>query len=131
MAMTGTVTARPEAVLALTVHRPHGASETVSAIIDTGFTGVLVLPADCVTRLGLPKQSGTILRLADGVPRSFDQYEGEVEWGGARRTVLISSVGQESLVGRRLPGGYRLIIDVTPGGAVEIVPLSSPTGPPP
>lgn len=77
--MTGSVSGRLEAVLSLTIHGPNGISESVSAILDTGFTGVLVLPADCVARLGLSKQLGTILRLADGVARNFDNFEGEVE----------------------------------------------------
>jgi predicted aspartyl protease len=83
----------------------------------------LTLPATTINTLGLSRQSGGTARLADGSVRQFDIFAAEVEWGGTWRPVLVSAVGNESLMGMRLLAGHKLVIDVEPGGLVEILPL--------
>lgn len=119
----GLVNASHEAVVRLRVRGPSGAESLVDAIIDSGFTSSLTLPAGTVTALGLARQSGGTATLGDGSIRQFDIHAADVEWDGTWRPVLVWAVGNEALLGMRLLAGYQLRIEVTPGGMVEITPL--------
>ena len=37
--------------------------------------------------------------------------------------MLVSAVGNESLLGMRLMAGHKLVMEVSPGGTVEIIPF--------
>jgi clan AA aspartic protease len=119
----GVVNARHEAVVRLRVRGPGGVESEVDTIVDSGFTSSLTLPARMLTTLGLARQSGGTAKLADGSVRQFDIFAAEVAWEGAWRPVLISAVGNEPLLGMRLLAGHKLVIEVVPGGSVEILPL--------
>ena len=119
----GTVNAQREAIVRLRVRGPSGIEAEVDAIVDSGFTSSLTLPATLVATLGLIRQSGSAAVLADGSIRQFDIFAVEVEWHGTWKTVLVSAVGNESLMGMRLLAGHKLSIEVVPDGLVEIHPL--------
>lgn len=119
----GVVNTRREAIVRLKLRGPGGIESDVDAIVDSGFTSSLTLPATMVTALGLARQSGGTAMLADGSVRQFDLWAAEVEWGGNWRAVLVSAVGNESLLGMQLLANHKLGIEVVPGGMVEIVPL--------
>ncbi|MEO2091579.1 MAG: clan AA aspartic protease [Gemmataceae bacterium] len=118
----GVVTSSREPVVHLRVRGPGGATADIELVLDTGFTGALVLPAAVVAALGLPWQSGGTAVLADGSTHQTDYYEAELEWGPGWVSVLAMSVGPESLLGMRLLAGHRLTVEGSPGGAVEIAP---------
>ena len=118
----GIVTVDREPVIRLRVRGRSGLVADVDVVVDTGFTGALVLPATVVTALGLPWQSGGTAILADGSTRQTDYYEAELEWGSGWLTVLAMSVGPESLLGMQMLAGHRLIVEGSVGGLVEIVP---------
>jgi clan AA aspartic protease len=122
----GVVNTRREAVVRLRVRGPGGAELDVDAVVDSGFTASLTLPVAMVAALGLARQSGGGAVPADGSIRQFDIYAAEVAWGGWR-SVLVSAVGDEVLLGMRLLAGHELRIEVVPGGVVEIVPLPRST----
>jgi clan AA aspartic protease len=119
----GVVNARHEAVVRLRVRGPGGVESDVDAIVDSGFTSSLTLPATMLTTLGLARQSGGTAVLADGSVRQFDIFAAEVSWDGAWRTVLVSVLGNEALLGMHLLACHKLGIEVVPGGVVEILPL--------
>ncbi len=119
----GSVNARLEAKLRLTVIGPTGTREDVDAVIDTGFTGSLVLPISIVSALGLVRRSGGTALLADGSSCNYDNYGAEVEWEGATRGVVVSAVGKEALAGMLLLLNHKLTMDVMDGGAVVVQPL--------
>jgi clan AA aspartic protease len=119
----GTVSARLEAVIRLRVRGTGGAELDFDAVIDTGFTSSLTLPATAVTALGLVRQAGGSAVLGDGSVRSFDVYAAEVQWDGNWRSVLVSAIGTEVLVGMRLLARHDLRVAVVPGGPVEISPI--------
>jgi clan AA aspartic protease len=95
----------------------------VYAIVDTGFTSSLTLSTATASTLGLVRQSGGSAVLADGSIRQFEIWTAEVTWDGTWRSVLVSGIGNEPLLGMRLLAGHKLAIDVVPGGLVEILPL--------
>jgi clan AA aspartic protease len=119
----GAVNARREAVVPLRVRGPGGTELDVDAVVDSGFTASLTLPATAVAALGLARQSTGGAVLADGSIRQYDIYAAEVAWDGAWRPMLVSAVGDEVLLGMGLLAGHELRIAVVPGGAVEITPL--------
>jgi clan AA aspartic protease len=119
----GVVNARREAVVPLRVRGPGGAEVDVEAVVDSGFTASLTLPAAVVAALGLTRQSGGGAVLADGSVRQFDIYAAEVSWDGGWRPVLVLAVGDEVLLGMGLLADHELRIAVVPGGVVEITPL--------
>ncbi len=121
--ISGAVSARLEAILRLRVRGTSGAELDFDAVIDTGFTSSLTLPATAVTALGLVRQSGGSAALGDGSVRSFDVYAAEVQWDGSWRPVLVWAVGAEALVGMRLLAGHDVRVVVVPGGPVEINPI--------
>lgn len=119
----GVVNARLEALVRLQVRGPGGTVLGVDVIVDSGFTASLTLPMALVTALALTRASGGTAVLADGSVRQFDIFAAEVAWGGTWRAVLVSAVGNESLLGMRLLAGHKLAVDVVPSGCVEITPL--------
>lgn len=65
----GTVNASREAVVRLRVRGPNGLVLAVPAVIDTGYDGVLTLPAGIIAALGLTGRFGGYITLADGSVR--------------------------------------------------------------
>jgi predicted aspartyl protease len=63
--ITGVVTSRREAIIRVLVRGPHGKEAQVEAVIDTGFTGFLTLPARLMTSLALFFAGTTRAALAD------------------------------------------------------------------
>ncbi len=78
----GAVNARHEAVVRLRVRGPGGAESDVDAIVDSGFTSSLTLPATMVTALTLARQSGGTAMLAEGasVGTTFVNISGRGFW---------------------------------------------------
>jgi predicted aspartyl protease len=95
----------------------------VTALIDTGITGVVALSVVKIASLKLTAASGRMVRLGDGSTRQVELFDAEVEWCGSWRPVLVYATGRDPLIGMRLLAGHELRIDVKPGGAVGITPL--------
>lgn len=122
--MTGTVNDHHEATVSLKLRGPGGDLFTATAIVDTGFSAVLTLPSEIIAALGLFAESSGRALLADGTWCRYDVYAAEVWWDDSWRRVLVSGVGEQPLLGMRMLAGHKLLVDVVPGGAVEIVPLT-------
>jgi clan AA aspartic protease len=125
----GAVGDRLEALLRLRIRGPAGGVAEFDAVIDTGYTGLLTLPAVTAESLGLERGMGGQATLADGTARRFDTFAAELEWGGGWRSVIVSALGSEVLVGMRLLAGHELRVEVVPGGVVEIRPLPATASP--
>jgi predicted aspartyl protease len=124
--MVGTVNARNEAVVPLRLKGPGGIVADVEAIIDTGFTGTLTLPAATIAAPGLTLRSGGWARLADGSAKRFHLHAAQVLWDGQWQSILVSGVGHEVLLGMRLLAGHELRIKVVAGGPIEISKIAAP-----
>jgi clan AA aspartic protease len=118
----GKVNSRREAIVCLRVRGPTGIKAAVDVLIDSGFTGSLNLPSTIIAPLGLPRKTGGKALLADGTLHSFDVFIAEVEWDGAWKTMLVSAVGDEALLGIKALAGHTLRIELVTGGTVEITP---------
>lgn len=119
----GTVNHRGEAVVRLLVRGAPGNEVEIETVIDSGFTGSMTFPASLVSLLGLTRQSAGGAVLADGTTRQFDLFAAEVEWDGIWKSILVSAIGDDPLIGMRLLTGYELKIAVITNGLVEITPL--------
>ena len=95
----------------------------IEAVIDTGFTGFLMLPSDLINRLNLPLIGKRNVLLADGNSVPLNLYRVKVIWHSVERVVYVLQSDTESLVGMSLLHGSRLTLDVVPDGDVTIAPL--------
>ena len=120
MTARGAVNARLEAILRLKVRGPKGVEVEIDAVLDTGYTGSLTLPASVAHSLDLVRRSGGQAVLADGSSRRFDTFAAEVAWGGNWRRVVASALGDEPLVGMTLLAGHELRLEAIDGGTVEV-----------
>lgn len=125
MIIRGAVSDRLEAILRLRFRGPVGAVVEFDAVVDTGYSGLLTLPAAAAESLGLERGMGGRATLADGSARRFDTFIAQLEWGDEWREVVVSALGAEVLVGMRLLAGHELRVQVASGGAVEVTALPS------
>ncbi|MDQ5826446.1 MAG: clan AA aspartic protease [Chloroflexota bacterium] len=103
---SGKVTASGEAVLRLRL----SPGETVECLVDTGFTGALVLPHELVTRLNLPIVGREVFEMVGGRRFVAGVALAEVEWLGRRATFRVI-VSEDTLIGTEMLDGCRLVID--------------------
>ena len=86
-------------------------SDEGSALIDTGFTGHLVIPATWEARLGRP-DGYSRWTLADGTSVHAPIYLGSVEILGLTPTIAtIVVMGDEYILGRRILDRYEITLD--------------------
>jgi len=103
---SGRVTAGREALLRLRL----SAGETVECVVDTGFTGALVLPQDLITRLSLPIVGREVFEMVGGRRFVAGGAPAEVEWLGRRRTFRVI-ISEDTLLGTEMLDGCRLAVD--------------------
>ena len=111
--MQGTVDAFDRPLATVELRAPGGPLfHPVSAWIDTGFTGHLVLPRDVVSLLGLPRIGRLRAKLADGREHSLDTFSAEANWLAAVNAVeVIQTTGDSALLGLCMLRGTHLQID--------------------
>jgi predicted aspartyl protease len=89
----------------------HDHSEDVEALLDTGFTGFVIVPAGFVSDLASP-DARLQYALADGSVVTAPAFRGAVKIGpfGPFRTV-ISVLGDEPIVGRALMDQFTITLE--------------------
>lgn len=117
--MKGVVTAALEAVLSLEIQDATGKRINVDAVIDTGFTGQLALPAAVVDMLSFPVQGVRSALLGDGRRVMADVYEAQVIWDGELREVQLLAM-EGALVGMSLLYGSDVHLRVVKDGLVTV-----------
>ena len=124
MAIIGTVADGREALIPLKLLGPGENRARIEAVVDTGFTGHLVLPPALVGELGLPLRGSRDSVLADGSVVSLDAHRVVVEWDGRMRVVPALAAEGGPLVGMSLLRGSEVRIEAVDGGEVVIRPVA-------
>jgi clan AA aspartic protease len=121
--MTGVVTSNREAVLRVMVRSAHGQESLVDAIIDTGFTGFLTLPAPLITTLALAFAGTTRAMLGDGSEVRMDIFTGVLIWDNQERHVPVLAATGDAFIGMSMLSGYRMTLDVEDGDSMVVEAL--------
>ena len=91
----------------------RGQSEEALALIDTGYTGNLIVPSNWISRnLGLPDGQSSI-ELGDGsIVPGAPLYLGILDMGGLfSAPVRITVMGNEYVLGRRVLDRFEITLD--------------------
>jgi clan AA aspartic protease len=108
-----------EAVLPIVVKNDK-LTQLVDAVIDTGFSVFLTLPADVIVALNLDWKGRDVATLGDGTSCIFDVYIAIVIWDGQYREIDINESETVPLIGMQLLRGYDLQIRIIEGGRVVV-----------
>ena len=131
--ISGSVNSDLEAVVSLEVrsrfaHPRHGPSARelrVDAVIDSGFSGYLVLSPESIRALHLPRFASGRIVLANGEDAVVDFHAAEIRWDGRWIEVEICAAGGEALLGMSMLRAHELNIEVTGVGKVTIRSLKA------
>ena len=119
--ITGQVNSRNEAIIPIHLLNLTRQTRDTEAVLDTGFSGFLMLPMDIIAELQLPYMESRYFTLGDQRSVSFDLYAVSILWDGTMRRVLaLAKSGGSPLVGMALLKGYTLFLDAVDGGEVRI-----------
>ena len=109
-----------EAWITLPVMDANGEYRERDVILDTGFTGWLVLPATDIGNLGLVNEGQYQAILASGNAENFEYYETSVLWHGRTLPVQVFQSTDQPLLGMELLQDSRVTVDAWEGGDVII-----------
>ncbi|MDE2779215.1 MAG: clan AA aspartic protease [Chloroflexota bacterium] len=116
----GRINHRYEPVVNITIVSPTGQTRELEAVVDTGFNGFIILPADLVEELELPFLNSSQAFLADDREVNVQVHQATLTWDGARRRVRATASGTTALVGMQLMTDHRLEMDIRIDGTVRI-----------
>lgn len=124
--ITGTVNSHREPVIRVFLQGPQGREREAEVLVDTGFSGALLLPLDLIAELRLPSVGSLPAVLGDGSTSRLKLYKGTILWEGRLRRILVGATTSVPLLGMELLYGSELTIEVVEGGGVVIreLPLS-------
>jgi clan AA aspartic protease len=117
--MQGFVNQSCEAVLPIVV-KHNTITKLVDAVIDTGFSGFLTLPAEMIVALNLTWKGRDVATLGDGSRCICDVYIATVIWDGQYREIDINESETTPLLGMQLLRGHDLQMRIIEGGTVVI-----------
>lgn len=85
----------------------------ISALLDTGFTGELVLPLHIAVPLGLKLVGISSCTLGNGLETKQMLFSASIKWGTQKRSVtaIVVADTEEVLMGVSLLHGYALLVD--------------------
>ena len=120
----GKVNEKGQALVAVEALARDGWFQPLEFVLDTGFTGDLLLPANAIQRLQVVPHNEINASLADGQDVQLRGWQVSVLWHDRIRRVVIAQADGEPLVGMGLLQGSRVTIDVQVGGDVTIEELA-------
>lgn len=116
--------------LTIDVENTHGTLHPCEALIDTGFTGWLMLPEAVIQQLGLTTHDQTQAVLATGEIRSIHYCLTRVLWQGALQPVVLFQSRDQSLLGMQLLKGNVITIHAWEDGEITITEPMQDAGTP-
>ena len=90
--MFGFVNDRCEAMIKVAIGNADSQKIMIDAVIDTGFTSILTLPAEIIESLGLPWSCFDFATLGDGSEVIFEMYKASIIWDGEIKVVDVGIV---------------------------------------
>ena len=111
-------------VVEVIVHGSSNQRARVQAVVDTGFTQYLTLPAHAIAALNLQFAFEEKLTMANGESININAYTALMEWGGRTRQVEIHSAEGDPLTGMAMLRDHDLYIRAVPDGTVRIDPVA-------
>jgi clan AA aspartic protease len=120
----GTVNPYREAIVQFVVIGKNQKRKSIKAVIDTGYSGSLILPLEIIEELELTRYATQEGVLGNGAVHQFSVHEGSVIWDGKVQAIEINSAEAGPLVGMGLLEGYEVRIEAVTGGDVRIQLLS-------
>jgi predicted aspartyl protease len=121
--ITGQIDSSLRAFVTLEAVTSDDSTQSLTAIIDTGFDGQLTLPLEQIQKLDLPQIGTREIDLGDDSTATTEVYLGAVLWDGEPRPVMVLRAGQTPPVGMELMEHFRLLMNVHAGGTFELVKL--------
>lgn len=118
--MVGRLTDENEFLFPLVLRNAAGDEIEVQAVLDTGFTGNLVLPGRVIRQLGLPQEDFEEVSLGDGSLTQFSVHEVMVVWDGEERVVTALGTDGDVLIGVQLLRGSVTLLEAVDGGDITI-----------
>ena len=116
----GSVNTNREASVRLVIVGEDKRTQVVDGVINTGYTGELMIPATVIQALRLPILGVQEATLGNDERTLFETYSGAVIWDGTLKDVEIIASKISALVGMSLLEGYKLEIEGKPNGLVRI-----------
>ena len=111
MYLQGSIDDKNQLWIPITVTGQHSHVE-ISALIDTGFTGELLLPLRIAVPLGLSLTGVADCHLANGSISQQMLFSASMSWGTQTRQVTVNVVDvEDALIGGGLLHGYVLTVD--------------------
>jgi clan AA aspartic protease len=119
----GIVNREREAIVQIALMGAENRLKSLSAVVDTGFTGDLMLPMTVVVELGFQYRGVQEALLGNGSSYDFEVYAGTIIWDGKIRSVEVNACESGTLIGMGLLDGWMLEIEGKAGGDVRITAL--------
>lgn len=123
--MIGYVVEALEVIVPIRLLDVNGDPVEVDFVMDTGSTAQLTLPPEAIEVLGLKPLKTIPATLADDSVIECTVYSARVMWQGELRTVEVTELDTDALLGMRLMADCRVSFDVVDGGKVELIGLPS------
>ena len=113
-----------QAVVSVVIQLPDQPNLALDFVVDTGFTGYLMLPLPAVSVLNLQFLEDVRANLADDQEVLLPVYGATIYWYGEVRNVRVLAGGRRPLLGTALLAGHSLTIDFEEDGRVSIGPIA-------
>ena len=120
---SGSVVGTRKPLVPITILDSVGAPQVLRVILDTGFTGQLVLPERYMRRFGLTTDGHIDGRPATGEILRIPTSHATLIWQGRHRSVQVLQLDSEPLLGMEFLWHHRIVIDAITNGSVTITPL--------
>ena len=114
-----------EARISVAVAGPSMEFREVEAVIDTGFSGWLTLPAAAVREMNLPAYRIQQMRIANNRTILMTTFRAVAQWQGRQIDILVyQTENPRPLLGTAMLEHCRLTVDMQEGGPVSVTPLA-------
>ena len=121
----GKVDARRQAWVQVEIRDEDGRVQSVDAVVDTGFTGYLILPSEIIGGMALRQGPQTHVTLAVGVRGRLNTWRGYALWHDQPRLIQILEARGTPLLGMRMLEDSQLTIQARANGDVLIERLDT------